>query len=371
MTSENKMMEKQKSQVVVAMSGGVDSSVAAAMMVESGYQVTGIMLKLWSTDCASSDNACCTPEAIEQARQVAGLIGIPFYVIDVKDEFKKEIVNPFIEYNFAGLTPNPCFWCNRTIRWGTLLEKTLSMGAEFLITGHYANISRDSNGKFHLLKGADDKKDQSYVLSGLNQYQLSHTLLPLGKMKKEEVRQKAYRMNLPVASKHDSQDLCFIGNGNYRKFLTDYSPGETKSGNIVDKFGKVVGSHNGLQDYTIGQRKGLGAGNLEPVYVVSKNLVTNEVIVGEKKDLLFDMIKIGPVNWISGSKPDLKQTFGVKIRYKAHPVSCKVIEDPSTTLVFKLETPVRDATPGQIAVIYIGDEVMGSAEIITAGLEVI
>jgi tRNA-uridine 2-sulfurtransferase len=362
-------MEKQKTKVVVAMSGGVDSSVAAALMVENGYVVTGMMLKLWSADCDVSDNACCTPEAIDQAKQVARLLGIPFYVIDVKDEFKRKIVNPFIDNNFAGLTPNPCFWCNRTIRWGVLLEKVLTMGADFLVTGHYASISRDESGKFHLLKGVDEKKDQSYVLSGLNQHQLSRTLLPLGQMRKEGVRQKAHQLKLPVASKRDSQDLCFIGNDNYRKFLSDYSISKPKPGNIVDKLGNVIGTHNGLQDYTIGQRKGLGSGNTEPVYVVSKILKTNEIVIGGRSDLLFDMIKIGPINWISGSKPGLIQSFGVKIRYKASIVSCKFIDDQPSTQTIKLEKPVRDATPGQIAVLYLGDEVMGSAEIVATGLE--
>jgi len=362
-------MDKQKTKVVVAMSGGVDSSVAAALMVERGYQVTGIMLKLWSADCDSAENACCTPEAIDQAKQVAGIIGIPFYVIDAKNEFKSEIVNPFIDYHFSGLTPNPCFWCNRTIRWGFLLKRVLSMGAEFLVTGHYANISEDTKGIFHLLMGVDEKKDQSYVLSGLNQVQLRHTLLPLGQWKKEDVRKKATILNLPVASKHDSQDLCFIGNGSYRSFLQSYSTNKTTSGNIVDNHGNVIGTHKGLQDYTIGQRKGLGAGNPGPVYVVSKNNLTNEVVIGNKEDLLFDMIEVGPVNWISGNIPELTKYFGVKIRYKAPIVPCELIEDEPEKYIIRLEKPVRDATPGQIAVLYTGNEVIGSAEIVSSRRE--
>ncbi len=362
-----KTIDKEK--VVIAMSGGVDSSVAAALLVEQGYDVTGIMLKLWSSDCNEAQNACCTPESINLAREVASIIDIPFYVIDAKEEFKNQIVNKFVEDNYSGLTPNPCYWCNRSIRWGYLLEKALSMGAEFLATGHYAKINRDAVGKFHLFRGADAKKDQSYVLSGLNQFQLEHTLLPLGEFTKNEIREKACNMNLPVATKHDSQDLCFVGESGYRQFLSQYSKKEKIPGKIVDKTGKVFGFHDGLQGFTIGQRKGLGNGNKEPVYVISKKRDSNEIVIGGVSDLLFDLITITPINWISGEIPDLMHEFTVKIRYKATMQTCRIIKFTSSNLTIKMDLPVRDATPGQIAVLYNGDEVIGSGEIIDMALE--
>lgn len=355
--------------VVVAMSGGVDSSVAAAIMVEKGYRVTGIMLKLWTADCFPQENACCTPESIEQAREVAGLLDIPFYVIDARNEFKSAIVDRYIDMNYEGKTPNPCYWCNQEIRWGHLLDKTLSLGADFLVTGHYANIKNDENGIHHLFKGIDSKKDQSYVLSGLNQRQLAHTLLPLGDLTKDDVRKKANELNLPVARKPDSQDLCFIGNQDYRLFLIQNSGRVNDPGKIIDKYGKIIGFHEGLQNFTIGQRKGLGAGNKGPVFVLSKNRDTNEIVVGSKNDLLFTKIRIGPMNWISGVKPEKEIEYEVKIRYKAKQQPGKLINAEENYCHFQFYSPVRDATPGQIAALYDKDEVIGSGEIVCAELE--
>ena len=355
--------------VVVAMSGGVDSSVAAAIMVQQGYRVTGIMLKLWTADCSPQENACCTPESINQAREVAGILGIPFYVIDARDEFKSAVVDRYIDMNYQGKTPNPCYWCNQTIRWGYLLDKALALGADFLVTGHYANITKDKNNEYHLYKGVDPKKDQSYVLSGLNQWQLAHTLLPLGSLTKDVVREKAQELKLSVAGKPDSQDLCFIGNNNYRLFLEQYSGRTTNPGNIVDKSGNIIGFHGGLQNYTIGQRKGLGAGNKDPVYVVSKIIDTNEIVVGSKNDLLFTRVKIGPMNWISGVKPQKEMEYEVKIRYKAKPQPGKLSVAEPNYCYYQFLSPVRDATTGQIVVIYDKDEVIGSGEIVLAELE--
>ena len=359
----------EKKHVVKAMSGGVDSSVAAAMLVEEGYQVTGMMLKLWSADCTTSENACCTPESVEQARQVAGMIGIPFYVIDAKNTFKEIVVDNFVINSFSGLTPNPCYLCNQKIRWGYLLEKVNSFGAQFLATGHYAIIKKGNDLIYRLYKGVDEKKDQSYILSGLNQEQLRQTILPLGKYTKEQVREKALKLGLPVASKHDSQDLCFIGNENYRNFLITYTGQEIRPGNIVNKNGEKVGVHNGLQDYTIGQRKGLGAGYQEPIYVIAKNLLTNEIVVGSKRDLEFNRIITKSINWISGCIPQLPLSVGVKIRYKASIQPCKIDEYEQGFQLIKLKEPVRDATPGQIAVFYFENEVIGSAEITSAWVE--
>ncbi len=354
--------------VTVAMSGGVDSSVAAALLVEQGYQVTGMMLKLWASDCDQAENACCTPDSIAQAREVAAMLSIPFYVIDAKDDFKRLIVDRFVADNFNGLTPNPCYWCNRLIKWGLLLDKVTALGADFLATGHYARIQKDAGGVFHLLKGSDPQKDQSYALSGLSQMQLGHALLPLGGMTKQQVREIAAQKKLPVAAKPDSQDLCFIGINGYRAFLSGFQTEEAASGNIVDKTGNVIGQHEGIQNYTIGQRKGLGAGNAEPVYVVAKNAAKNEIVIGSARDLLFDMIIVINMHWLSQPLVAAER-FEVKIRYKSTLHSARLVTSNAETTRIKLDAPVRDATPGQILVIYRSDEVIGSGEIQSAEME--
>lgn len=346
--------------VVVAMSGGVDSSVAAALMLQQGYNVTGIMLKLWTGDCVSGDNACCTPEAIQQARQVAGNLGIPFYVVDVQQEFKNSVVDPFIEMSDRGLTPNPCFYCNQNLRWGELLDKTLKLGAEHLITGHYAINEEDKDHVFHLKKGVDSKKDQSYILSGLNQQKLQRTIFPLGNYKKEDIRLIAEEYKFEVAQKPDSQDLCFVGAGGYRNFLRRYSSSQISKGNIRDLSGNIVGEHNGLAYYTIGQRKGLGSGFQSPVYVIDKDVKNNEIIIGNVESLKYSAIIAGPFNWISGKKPEFDNEYEVKIRYKANPKKARLLDNRTGLIKIIFNNPVRDATPGQVAVVYDEDEVIGS-----------
>jgi tRNA-uridine 2-sulfurtransferase len=353
-------MDKQK--VVVAMSGGVDSSVAAALMVEQGYDVTGIMLKLWVGNCDQQDNACCTPEAIQQARSIASTLDIPFYVIDAQDEFKTSVVDYFITASANGVTPNPCYVCNREIRWGFLFNKIRQLGADFLVTGHYAQINKDEHGQYHLRRGLDVSKDQSYVLSGLNQEQLSHTLFPLGGLVKTKVREMAKELKLVSASKPDSQDLCFIGNQSQSGFLKEYS--ELKPGFIKDKTGNVISRHSGMQNYTIGQRKGVGSGFSEPYYVIDKDPESGDITIGTKEALHFSSLLVHPLNWISGNKPIFPQKYSIKIRYKAPAVGCELFSTQKDLVMVELDKSVRDATPGQIAVFYIGDEVIGSGEII-------
>jgi tRNA-specific 2-thiouridylase len=355
-------MNPLRKKIVIAMSGGVDSSVAAALLVQQGYDVTGMMLKLWSDDCDEAENACCPPEAIDQARQIANLLDIPFYVLDVQKEFKQQVVDRFIEDLNLGLTPNPCYLCNQKIRWGVFIDRVLNSGIPYFATGHYAQVE-ETNGVFSLRKGLDSKKDQSYVLSGLNQEQLSHTILPLGKLTKPEVRQLAHQFNLPVAEKHDSQDLCFIGKAGYREFLKRNSPAAFVSGSIRTVAGDVVGSHEGLVNYTIGQRKGLGAGNAEPVYVVEKDTLRNEVIIGSAADLGKDHFQVTNLNWIQSVPGQLDLHCDVKIRYKAIPVSCTIHNPDNSVIDVQVELALRDITPGQIAVFYIGDTVIGSGMI--------
>jgi tRNA-specific 2-thiouridylase len=355
-------MENHDKKIVIAMSGGVDSSVAAALLVEQGYSVTGMMLKLWSDDCDEAENACCPPEAINQARQVANIIGIPFYVLDVRDVFKKMVVDQFIEAYNLGLTPNPCYLCNQNIRWGYFLNRTLDTGFEYFATGHYARVEQLGD-LYYLQKGTDPLKDQSYVLSGLNQDQLSHTILPLGSYQKPQVRELARKFALPVAEKHDSQDLCFVGKAGYREFLKRQSPTAFTPGVIRTKSGEELGIHDGLSNYTIGQRKGLGAGNAEPVYVIEKDSTTNELIVGTKQELGKNEFVATKINWLGGTPPQFPVNCEVKIRYKAAPVSACLQLGANENVVADTETLLRDITPGQIAVFYNGDTVIGSGMI--------
>lgn len=355
------MIDNQK-KIVIAMSGGVDSSVAAALLVEQGYSVTGMMLKLWADECGEAENACCPPEAINQARQVANIIGIPFYVLDVKNQFKELIVDRFVNSLIQGITPNPCYYCNKQVRWGVFLDRVIDSGFDYLATGHYARLKQNVS-TISLLKGLDPSKDQSYVLSGLTQKQLSHSLFPLGEMKKTNVRELARKYSLPVAEKKDSQDLCFVGEQGYREFLKKYSPQALMEGNIVNSEGVIVGRHSGLSGYTIGQRKGLGAGNNDPIYVIEKNIEKNELVVGPLEKLGNDQFSIVNCNWIRTDLLKNPVQFQVKIRYKAVLVNCSIFDIFDDQAKAIVDHPLRDITPGQIAVFYLGDEVVGSGMI--------
>ena len=356
-------MEKQEKKVVIAMSGGVDSSVAAALLVEQGYSVTGMMLKLWSDDeCGEAENACCPPEAIDQACRVANIIGIPFYVLDVRNLFKQMVVDQFIEAYRSGFTPNPCYSCNRNIRWGFFLNRVLDAGNDLFATGHYAKVEFSEN-KYWLKKGVDPLKDQSYVLSGLNQFQLSHTILPLEHFHKTQTREMARNLGLAVADKKDSQDLCFVGKLGYRDFLLRHSPDSFSSGNIRSLDGKIYGQHKGLVNYTIGQRKGLGSGNAEPIYVVEKKIDTNELVIGSESELGKNQFFATGLNWILGDEPEYPLQCEVKIRYNSKPVPTNIQPGTANTVIVQFDTLLRDITPGQIAVFYQNDMVIGSGMI--------
>ena len=271
--------------VAVAMSGGVDSSVAAALLVEQGYRVIGIMLRLWSEPGCEDLNRCCTPQAMSLARQVAAHLGIPFYVLDAKQPFRATVVEAFFEGYARGVTPNPCLVCNRRIRWGFLLEHARALGAERFATGHYARLRRLPDGTVQLLKGRDAAKDQSYVLAMLSQEQLQRTLLPIGEYTKAEVRALAERFGLPVAQRPDSQDLCFLAGQDYRDFLARHRPDTLRPGPILTPDGQEIGRHRGLAFYTIGQRKGLGLAAPRPLYVLDKDPARNALIVGPAEAL--------------------------------------------------------------------------------------
>lgn len=358
-------MKNSDIRVVVAMSGGVDSSVAAALLVEQGYDVVGMMMRLWSEETVDGrvHNRCCTPEQMADARQIADRLGIPFYVLDTKDVFRGTIVQYFIDQHGQGFTPNPCLECNRHIRFTWLLENALSLDAQYLATGHYAQVMQGANGCYQLYKGADEAKDQSYVLSVLTQEKLAHAMFPVGGYTKPQVREIAARFGLPTASKQDSQDLCFLGDGDYRRFLTEHAPEIMQPGPIVRRSGEVIGEHQGLANYTIGQRKGLGFAAAEPMYVLAINPYRNALVVGTKDELGRDRLTAKRVNWIEGETPAAPFRAEVKIRYKAKAVPALVMPLPENRIQVVFDEPLRDITPGQGAIVYNGSQCLGGGVI--------
>jgi len=350
--------------VAVAMSGGVDSSITAALLVEQGFTVIGMMLRLWGEQDSERANRCCTPDSMAMARRVASLLSIPFYVLDARQLFYDAVIKSFIHDYTHNLTPNPCIVCNRMVRWGFLLDHALAAGADFLATGHYARITQNSNHTFQLLRGIDSSKDQSYVLHVLTQNHLHHAMFPLGEYKKQEVRQMAHQYNLPVAERSDSQDLCFVGaDGDYRQFLARYAPQDLLPGQIVDQQGNILGYHQALAFFTIGQRKGLHLTSPTPLYVLEKDISKNILIVGPHDNSGSDSLVIENVNWVAGEPPDLPFAALVKIRYKAQDMSGVVNSISNNTYQVKFENLVRDITPGQAAVLYNGEVCLGGGKI--------
>jgi tRNA-specific 2-thiouridylase len=341
------------------MSGGVDSSVAAALLVEKGYEVIGLMLRLWSEPGLETANRCCTPDAMAMARRVSAFLGIPFYAVDAQQPFHQTVVRYFNDGYTQGKTPNPCLVCNRFIRWDLLFNRALALGAKFMATGHYARLRKQGDGKFELLRARDASKDQSYILHILNQNQLSQSTFPVGNYQKTEVRQIARLFDLPVAERADSQDLCFLGNGDYRQFLLRNRPGVQNPGPIINRRGDALGEHQGLAFYTIGQRKGLGISSAIPLYVLDKDLRRNALIIGTVDELGRSELIAKEVNWISGIPPEQPLHLQVKIRYKAKDVWATVSPLPDSQVRVEFDEPVRDITPGQAAVFYDEDVCLG------------
>ena len=344
--------------VVVAMSGGVDSSVAAALLKEQGYEVIGMMLRLWSEPGKEESNRCCTPDSMAQARRVAAKLEIPFYVIDAKDVFRETVVEYFLEGYARGETPNPCLICNRKIRWTFLLDHALALGADYMATGHYIRIQKAEDG-YQLLRAVDRNKDQSYVLHVLNQEKLKHALFPVGEYTKPEIRQMAEKHGLPTASRKDSQDLCFLAGEDYRNFLQRNAAEMLKPGQIITRGGESLGMHNGLANYTIGQRKGLGVASAVPLYVLGKSAVNNTLIVGTQEELGSRELTAHDVNWLSGDVPRESFHAEVKIRYTAKEAEAWVTPIGESQAQVRFEAPQRDITAGQAAVFYQDDVMIG------------
>jgi tRNA-specific 2-thiouridylase len=362
--------------IAVAMSGGVDSSTVAALLVRQGHGVVGLTMQLWNqrrlpelapdNGAPSGTGRCCSLDDVYDARRVAEQVGIPYYVVNFERQFEEQVVKPFVAEYLAGRTPIPCTLCNNYIKFDRFLEMADAVGARQIATGHYARIRYDAaSGRYQLLRAVDHAKDQTYFLFGLTQPQLARTLFPLGEMTKPEVRELARSMDLSVAAKGDSQEICFVPNGDYSAFLTAYLresgvPEQQTEGEIVSTEGRRLGKHSGVHHFTVGQRRGLGIATGEPLYVISTDPASQRVVVGGNDDLLCRGFRARDVNWISIAGPDAGLRAQVKIRNKhsAAPAAIHATGDPGCVEV-TFDEPQRAVTPGQGAVFYDGDLVLG------------
>lgn len=351
-------MEKKK--VAVAMSGGVDSSVTAALLLEQGYEVIGITLRLSEESRSVEAAEGITGTAVADAAAVCRVLGIEHHVFDLREVFAEKVIGYFLAEYAAGRTPNPCVACNKNVKFGALLEQAQALGADYLATGHYARITRDEDGTAHLLKGLDETKDQSYVLYQLSQDALQQVLLPLGGMCKTDVRKLAEnKYHLPVAQKAESQEICFIPDDDHVGFMRQRMPEAFVPGEIVDRTGKVVGKHEGLPLYTIGQRKGLGIYEPEPRYVVCLDCAKNQVVVGEGSEVFAQGLTASQLAWTQGTAPDSAEGLTAKIRYGRRVGEVTALEIRDGLLHLTFAAAQRAITPGQSVVIYRGEEVLG------------
>ena len=354
--------------VVVGMSGGVDSSVAAWLLKEQGYDVIGVTMQIWQdedTEVQEAEGGCCGLSAVDDARRVAMDLGIPYYVMNFKEEFRKNVMDYFVGEYVEGRTPNPCIACNRHVKWESLLRRSIAIGADYIATGHYAQIDRLPGGRYSLKTSVTASKDQTYALYNLTQEQLSHTLMPVGSYHKEEIRDMAERLGLPVAHKPDSQEICFIPDHDYASFIEEYTGRELPPGNFVDLDGNVLGRHRGITHYTVGQRKGLNLSMGRPVFVVEIRPETNEVVIGDNQDVFTNVLRCGKLNWMAvdglhGKSMDVL----AKIRYSHKGSPCTIREIGNDMVECRFHEPGRAVTPGQAVVFYDGDYVAGGGTII-------
>lgn len=347
-----------KGKVVVGMSGGVDSSVAALLLKEQGYDVIGVTMQIWQEEdtCTTSENGgCCGLSAVDDARRVAQVIGIPYYVMNFRKEFQEKVIDYFVSEYYKGRTPNPCIACNRYIKWEALLHRCLEIGADYIATGHYGKIITLPDGRLSVAKSASANKDQSYVLYNLTQEELRHTIFPLYGMEKEQVREIALKNNLPVAMKKDSQDICFVPDGDYAAFIKRETQKEDVCGNFVDTSGKILGTHKGITHYTVGQRKGLGVAFGEPKFVIKINPQDNTVVLGSAAELMVKKVFVTDVNYMATDKITEPVRVTGKLRYSQKEALCTIMPDGQGGIIAEFDSEMRAATPGQSAVFYKDD----------------
>jgi tRNA-specific 2-thiouridylase len=342
------------------MSGGVDSSATAALLLEQGYDVIGITLKLWPQDCVSrAEDKCCGPQAVTDARSVCYKLGIPYYLVDEAAEFQKQVIQYFADEYKAGRTPNPCVMCNQKLKFGTLINRARQLGADRIATGHFARVETLPDGRTLLKRGRDLKKDQSYFLFSLRQEQLSKALFPLGEMTKQDTREVARECQLKTADKEESMEICFVPDKDYGRFLSMSKLVEKHAGEIVDLNGQVLGRHEGIEFFTIGQRKGLGISSARPLYVIELDAERNRVVVGDDTALEKEIFEVERCNWIPFDQPATAFQALTKIRYNHPGTSATITPLSADRCRVKLDVAQRAVTPGQACVFYQDDLVVG------------
>ena len=349
---------------IIAMSGGVDSSVAAYLCISRGLECIGATMKLFNNETTGTrEKTCCSLEDIEDARSVAKKLGMDYFVFNFTDEFDEKVIKKFIDSYETGATPNPCIDCNRFLKFEKLFNRMKELDYDYVVTGHYARIEK-SGERYILKKGVDDTKDQSYVLYSMTQEQLAHTLFPLGEYTKAHIRDIAEENGFINARKHDSQDICFVPDGDYADFIERYTGKKYKHGNFVDRSGKILGRHKGIIRYTIGQRKGLGLSLPSPMYVCEKNMDKNEVILCDNQSLFTSSLDAADFNWIAFDKPPENLTAKARIRYKQDEEDAHITVTGADSVHIEFDKPQRAIAKGQAVVLYDGDVVLGGGTII-------